>query len=64
MTCRDAETKSTKKEREITLFIDLHGHSRRSNVFSYGCDSRHWKDDSADRYGDNRRMVGVMLVEG
>eukprot|EP00960_Hanusia_phi_P069005 766983-Hanusia_phi.AAC.4 len=26
------------KEKEIVLFIDLHGHSRKNNIFCYGCD--------------------------
>jgi hypothetical protein len=25
-----------KKEREIVLYLDLHGHSRRKNIFMYG----------------------------
>ena len=29
-------------ERPIVLFVDLHGHSRKSNVFCYGCDVAHW----------------------
>lgn len=29
-----------KKIREIAMFIDLHGHSRKSNVFMYGCDDK------------------------
>lgn len=31
--CRLAE------DREIVLFCDFHGHSRKQNVFIYGCDS-------------------------
>ncbi|KAG5273079.1 hypothetical protein AALO_G00147420 [Alosa alosa] len=27
-------------EREVVLYCDLHGHSRKNNVFMYGCDSR------------------------
>ncbi|CAF0797597.1 unnamed protein product [Adineta steineri] len=27
-----------KEQREILAFCDLHGHSRKSNVFAYGCD--------------------------
>ena len=30
------------QEREVVLFCDLHGHSRKKNVFLYGCDSRFW----------------------
>jgi hypothetical protein len=29
-----------KKIREINLYIDLHGHSRKYNVFMYGCDEK------------------------
>lgn len=25
------------REREVILFLDLHAHSRRKNVFAYGC---------------------------
>jgi len=24
-------------EREVALFVDIHGHSRKKNVFMYGC---------------------------
>ena len=24
---------------ELTLFLDMHGHSRKPNVFLYGCDT-------------------------
>ncbi|EKX31269.1 hypothetical protein GUITHDRAFT_83271 [Guillardia theta CCMP2712] len=27
-----------RSEKEIVLFIDLHGHSRKNNIFCYGCD--------------------------
>ena len=26
------------EEREVVLYCDLHGHSRKQNVFIYGCD--------------------------
>ena len=29
-------------EREIALFVDLHGHSAKRNVFMYGCDNIYW----------------------
>ena len=29
------------QEREIVAYCDLHGHSRRQNVFIYGCENRH-----------------------
>lgn len=32
--------KSVHQERELTMFLDMHGHSRKSNVFMYGCDRR------------------------
>jgi murein tripeptide amidase MpaA len=32
--------KSIKEERDLLLFCDLHGHSRKQNVFMYGCDYR------------------------
>ncbi len=33
-------------ERKIVLYCDLHGHSRKQNVFIYGCDSM---DDTSTR---------------
>ncbi|ESO95340.1 hypothetical protein LOTGIDRAFT_117158, partial [Lottia gigantea] len=29
------------QEREIVVYCDLHGHSRRQNVFIYGCENKH-----------------------
>ena len=29
--------KETHSEREVLLFCDLHGHSRRKDIFMYGC---------------------------
>ena len=29
------------EERDITLYCDLHGHSRKQNVFIYGCENRY-----------------------
>ena len=29
--------KSLKTEKDIVMFIDMHGHSRQKNVFFYGC---------------------------
>ena len=34
------------QEREVILFCDLHGHSRKHNIFIYGCDTM---DDPASR---------------
>ena len=28
------------EEREIIVYCDLHGHSRRQNIFIYGCENR------------------------
>ena len=30
------------KLREVVSYIDLHGHSRKYNVFMYGCDQKKW----------------------
>ena len=27
-------------EREVVLYCDLHGHSRKMNVFMYGCENK------------------------
>lgn len=32
------------QEREIIVYCDLHGHSRKQNVFIYGCENRHNPD--------------------
>lgn len=29
--------KSLNKERKVVMYIDIHGHSRKKNVFFYGC---------------------------
>eukprot|EP00966_Prymnesium_polylepis_P232147 5370430-Prymnesium_polylepis.1 len=29
-----------KEDREVVLFADLHGHSRKHNIFCYGCEQR------------------------
>ncbi|XP_031575194.1 cytosolic carboxypeptidase 2-like, partial [Actinia tenebrosa] len=34
-------TKKLLEERDIVLYCDLHGHSRKQNVFIYGCDNKH-----------------------
>ncbi|XP_033106101.1 uncharacterized protein LOC117108244 isoform X2 [Anneissia japonica] len=33
--------KKLQDEREIIMYCDLHGHSRKQNVFIYGCDNKH-----------------------
>ena len=32
--------KSLHAEREVVLFCDLHGHSRKQNIFMYGCENK------------------------
>jgi hypothetical protein len=32
------------KERELALFCDFHGHSRRKNIFMYGCNGAQPED--------------------
>jgi hypothetical protein len=34
------------KERELVMFCDLHGHSRRKNVFMYGCSTPHAPEET------------------
>jgi hypothetical protein len=34
------------KERELALFCDMHGHSRRKNIFMYGCNVPGQPEDS------------------
>ena len=29
------------EEREILMYCDLHGHSRKKNIFIYGCESKY-----------------------
>ncbi|XP_070555689.1 cytosolic carboxypeptidase 2-like isoform X3 [Ptychodera flava] len=33
--------KKLMEERDVTIYCDLHGHSRKQNVFIYGCENRH-----------------------
>ena len=35
------------QDRQVVLFCDLHGHSRKKNVFLYGCDARFWNRKSS-----------------
>jgi hypothetical protein len=32
--------RKTKEERELLIYCDFHGHSRKKNVFIYGCASK------------------------
>ncbi|CAD8070138.1 unnamed protein product [Paramecium sonneborni] len=32
--------KKTKEERDLVLFCDIHGHSRKKNIFMYGCSGK------------------------
>lgn len=34
------------KERELSLFCDFHGHSRRKNIFIYGCNNPQFPEDT------------------
>ncbi|KAM6960522.1 cytosolic carboxypeptidase 2 [Aplochiton taeniatus] len=43
-------------ERDIVLYCDFHGHSRKNNVFMYGCDNR---DDAASRL--HERVFPLMM---
>jgi len=36
----------TAKERELALFCDYHGHSRRKNIFMYGCNIQNAPEES------------------
>ena len=36
--------KNTNKEKEVIMYIDLHGHSRQKNVFFYGCSPKGYLD--------------------
>ncbi|XP_069077704.1 cytosolic carboxypeptidase 2 isoform X1 [Pleurodeles waltl] len=36
-----AMVKKLLSEREVLLYCDFHGHSRKSNVFMYGCNNKH-----------------------
>jgi hypothetical protein len=29
------------EDREVAMYCDLHGHSRKKNVFIYGCDAKY-----------------------
>ncbi|CAB1322696.1 unnamed protein product [Coregonus sp. 'balchen'] len=42
------------EERKVLLYCDLHGHSRKHNVFTYGCE----KPRSADRHPHERFSFG------
>eukprot|EP01028_Stygiella_incarcerata_P008050 TRINITY_DN3400_c0_g1_i1.p1 TRINITY_DN3400_c0_g1~~TRINITY_DN3400_c0_g1_i1.p1 ORF type:complete len:880 (-),score=194.50 TRINITY_DN3400_c0_g1_i1:990-3629(-) len=40
---RDALQEFT-RERKVALFVDIHGHSRKHDVFIYGCENSHGKE--------------------
>lgn len=44
-------------EREVVLYCDFHGHSRKNNVFMYGCDGS--RDGSETRLQE--RIFPLML---
>ena len=45
-----------KEEKEVTLYCDLHGHSRKQNVFMYGCEDRQSLQD-----GFRERVFPMMM---
>ncbi|EKX49712.1 hypothetical protein GUITHDRAFT_47335, partial [Guillardia theta CCMP2712] len=51
--------KRFKREREIALYLDLHGHSCKNNVFVYGCEAKGWRDW---RIGQVNQSITVMFV--
>lgn len=44
-------------EREVVLYCDFHGHSRKNNVFMYGCDAG--RDGTGTRL--HQRVFPLML---
>lgn len=34
------------EERDVVLYCDFHGHSRKKNVFIYGCEEKHDKSET------------------
>jgi murein tripeptide amidase MpaA len=48
--------KKLTKEREVLLYCDLHGHSRKNNVFIYGCNN-----DSVSKKRFQEQVFPMML---
>ncbi|KAI6652134.1 hypothetical protein LOD99_4679 [Oopsacas minuta] len=51
------------QEREVTVYCDLHGHSRKQNIFMYGCDDRARRQPGTTNYLDHiqTRILPFML---
>lgn len=43
--------KSMHKEKEVVMYIDIHGHSRKKNVFFYGC------SDNSEEYSERNSKI-------
>ena len=57
-----AMLKRLQEDRDVVLFCDLHGHSRKHNVFCYGCDARLGAGDRAQGERRYAEMVFPRLM--
>jgi hypothetical protein len=55
--------KSLANEREIALYLDLHGHSRRANSFMFGCPrKRPWHQGQTNLQQDTAALCGSAFL--
>ncbi|XP_077195342.1 cytosolic carboxypeptidase 3 isoform X2 [Paroedura picta] len=48
--CTRTMIKRIMEERNVILYCDLHGHSRKENVFMYGCEKREQQEEGTSLY--------------
>ncbi|XP_033018639.1 cytosolic carboxypeptidase 3 isoform X3 [Lacerta agilis] len=56
--CTRSMIKRMMGERNVLLYCDLHGHSRKENVFMYGCEKRDHQEEGA---GLNQRVFPFIM---
>lgn len=49
-------------EREVALFVDIHGHSRKKNIFMYGCNNA-CNDLKAHKQNSLIRMIPYVFSQ-
>ncbi|XP_075246173.1 uncharacterized protein LOC142339779 isoform X2 [Convolutriloba macropyga] len=56
----------TMQRNEVLMYVDLHGHSRRHNVFMYGCDASYLEGEAElpENYLNERLFPFLMSMKG
>ena len=50
------------EDREVTMFCDFHGHSRKKNVFMYGCERKTGKGGLSGAPSDRMTGSAVQVI--